>query len=479
MMRRYLAESMPTRTLLVISLMAAIGVASGLERNLASVGLPDLPTTPRGRPDILLVTIDALRADHLSSYGYDRVTSTAIDDFARHAVRFDNAIAQAPYTKASVASIMTGLYSSSHKTVTASVPFPETMTGHPKTAPIVTDILPAAVTTLAEGLHQVGYRTLGYTANPFLSEAFGFAQGFDLFRFYPGPDFAGAERLVADALDAVHHARPAVPLFVWVHLMEPHSPYTPPPWTAGRFETTMGAPQPIPDRIPIPGWLLPGSPRDRRLYVAAYDDEIAAADAAFGTLLRGFRDGRWGRAQAIVVTADHGEQFLDHGGWEHGSNLNDELIRVPLVIKAPTLKPGIIHAQVQLVDILPTLLEFAGGSVPPIAGHSLLDMARGAASTSSPALSEIVGSQYALRDRGLKLIDFDDGRVELFDLGRDPFENHDIASGNPAEVHRMRGVLNRMLQQALQMGRTIRSERFPVDPMLIERLRSLGYVPQH
>jgi arylsulfatase A-like enzyme len=465
------------RAVIIISLMVAVGVAGAVERKPASVSLP-APATPRVKPDILLVTIDALRADHLSSYGYERLTSTAIDGFARDAVRFDNAIAQAPYTKASVASIMTGLYPSSHKTVTASVPFPETMTGHPVTAPIVTDILPAAVTTLAEGLHEAGYRTLGYTANPFLSEAFGFAQGFDLFRFYPGPDFAGAERLVADALDAVHLVKPTVPLFVWVHLMEPHSPYTPPPWTTGRFEATMGAPQPIADNVPIPAWLLPGAPHDRRLYVAAYDDEIAAADIAFDTLLRGFCDGRSSRAHAIVVTADHGEQFLDHGGWEHGSNLNDELIRVPLVIKGPTLKPRVIHAQVQLVDIFPTLLEFAGGTVPPIAGHSLLDVARGV-SAPSPALSEIVGSQYALRDQGLKLIDFDDGRVQLFDLDRDPSEHRDIASRNASEVRRMRGVLNRMLQQALQMGRTIHDERVPVDPVVIERLRSLGYVLQH
>src|SRR5262245_20845769 len=465
------------RAVIIVSLMVAGGVASAIERTPASVGLP-APATPRIQPDILLVTIDALRADHLSSYGYDRLTSNAIDGFARDAVRFDNAIAQAPYTKASVASIMTGLYPSSHKTITASVPFPETMTGHPITAPIVTDILPAAVTTLAEGLHEAGYRTLGYTANPFLSEAFGFAQGFDLFRFYPGPDFAGAERLVADALDAVHLVKPTVPLFVWVHLMEPHSPYAPPPWTTGRFEATMGAPQPIADNVPIPAWLLPGAPHDRRLYVAAYDDEIAAADIAFDTLLRGFCDGRSSRAHAIVVTADHGEQFLDHGGWEHGSNLNDELIRVPLVIKGPTLKPRVIHAQVQLVDIFPTLLEFAGGTVPPIAGHKIIDVARGA-SASSPALSEIVGSQYALREQRLKLIDFDDGRVQLFDLGRDPHEHRDIATRNAAEIRRMRGVLNRMLQQALQMGRTIHNERVPVDPVVIERLRSLGYVPQH
>ena len=177
-----------------------------------------------------------------------------------------------------------------------------------------------------------------------------------------------------------------------------------------------------------------------------------------------------------MVTADHGEEFLDHGSWEHGSNLNDELIRVPLVIKGPTLTPGVVHTQVQLVDIFPTLLEFAGAIVPPSAGHSLIDVARGA-SASSPALSEIVGSQYALRHQGLKLVDFDDGRTQLFDLGRDPLEHHDIASGNAEQVRRMRLVLNRMLQQALQTGRTIRAERVPVDPVVVERLRSLGYVP--
>ena len=100
-------------------------------------------------------------------------------------------------------------------------------------------------------------------------------------------------------------------------------------------------------------------------------------------------------------------------------------------------------------------------------------------SASRPALSEMVGSQYALRDQGFKLIDFDDGRVQLFDLGRDPFENRNIATGNAAQVRRMRGALNRMLQQALQTGRTIHNERVPVDPVVTERLRSLGYVPQH
>jgi arylsulfatase A-like enzyme len=429
---------------------------------------------PRPRPDILLVTIDALRADHLTSYGYDRLTAPAMEAFARGAVRFTTAIAQAPYTKASVASLMTGLYPSTHKTVTASVPFPETMTGHPATAPIVTDVLPSSVTTLAEALRSAGYRTAGFTANPFLIEAFGFSRGFDRFQFYPGQDFAGGERLVADAVDAARGGDAGRPLVTWVHLMEPHSPYAPPPLTAGMFAVE-GSPEPIAADIAIPGWLLSGSPRDRRPYVAAYDAEIAAADAAFDALLRQFRSVRLNRPTVVVVTADHGEQFLDHGGWEHGSNLYDELIRVPLMIQAPGTAPAVVGQQVQLIDLFPTLIEFAGADAPRNAGHSLAGQLTGGAAP-RPALSEIVGSLYAVRDEHFKLIAMNDGRQLLFDLGADARERHDLAADNPAGVARLRAMLDRLLAEATTMGRQVRGESVPVDPAVADRLRSLGYV---
>jgi arylsulfatase A-like enzyme len=132
--------------------------------------------------------------------------------------------------------------------------------------------------------------------------------------------------------------------------MEPHSPYTPPPLTARMFRIG-DSPQPIPQDVSIPGWLLPGSPRDLRPYLTAYDDEIAAADAAFDTLLRELRSMRGWRDTIVVLTANHGEEFLDHGGWEHGTNLHDELICVPLVIQAPNSPAGVIDAQVQLIDL--------------------------------------------------------------------------------------------------------------------------------
>ena len=372
-----------------------------------------------------------------------------------------------------MASLMTGLYPSSHKTVTASVPFPETMTGHPATAPILTDVLPSSVTTLAEALRAAGYRTAGFTANPFLIDAFGFSRGFDRFQFYPGPDFAGADRLVADAVTAARRADVGQPLFTWVHLMEPHSPYTPPPFTAGMFAVN-GPPDPIAADVAIPGWLLPGAPRDRRLYVAAYDAEIASADAAFDTLVRQFRSVRLNRPAVVVVTADHGEEFLDHGGWEHGSNLHDELIRVPLMIQAPETEPALVDAQLQLIDLFPTLLEFAGADVPRNAGHSIAGHLTTVAAR--PALSEIVGGQYAVRDDRFKLIALNDGRRLLFDLVADPLERHDLAAANPARVEHLRAALDRLLAEATAIGRHVRGESVPIDPAVAERLRSLGYV---
>jgi arylsulfatase A-like enzyme len=430
---------------------------------------------PPRRPDIVLITIDALRADHLSVNGYKRLTTPAIDVFARGAVTFTQAIAQAPYTKASIASLMTGLYPSVHGTVTGSVPFPEAMTGHLQTTPLATDVLPSRLTTLAEALHEAGYRTVGLTANPFLSEWFGFNQGFERFTFFAGPDFLDGQRLVDAALDAAAGER-SRPLFLWVHLMEPHSPYAPPPFTARAFALD-GPIQPIAPDLEIPFWLVPGQPRDLREYVVRYDEEIAAVDVDVDVLLRGLRELRDSSNMVVVLTADHGEQFLDHGGWEHSTTLYDELIRVPLVIDAPGLAPRNLDTQVQLVDLYPTLLALAGLQMPGcVSGTSLSSVLAGAAGAepeARPAFAEIAGSQRAVRSRGWKLTVFNDGRRQLFDLEHDPGERTNVADAEPTKLIELRRELDRIL--ALAQGHQTAAETGRIDPTILQRLRSLGY----
>jgi Arylsulfatase A and related enzymes len=228
--------------------------------------------------------------------------------------------------------------------------------------------------------------------------------------------------------------------------------------------------------VSIPGWLLPGSPRDLRPYLVAYDGEISAADAAFDTLLREVRSMRGERDTIVVLTADHGEEFLDHGGWEHGTNLHDELIRVPLVIQAPSSPPGVIDTQVQLIDLFPTLLGMAGVPLHATSGRAL-EVLLDRRSSSHPAMSEIVGAQSALREEKFKLITLATGQAQLFDLARDPHETIDVAAANPARVNAMRTVLDRMRADAIEAGRGIHTEMVPIDPDVARRLRTLGVHP--
>jgi len=257
--------------------------------------------------------------------------------------------------------------------------------------------------------------------------------------------------------------------------MEPHSPYAPPEWTRGMFPPT-GQPRPLPPDMSVPAWLLKGSPRDLRLYEESYDEEIAAADIAFDVLLRDFGDLRDGDNAIVVVTADHGEQFLDHGGWEHNDVLYDELIHVPLLIAAPNAAPHVVKAQVQTVDLYPTLLELGQAEVPPgVAGRILGPLLAGAGE-SAPAFSEVAGVQYAVRVDDWKLIVRSDGRQELFDLRRDPHEQHDALAGEPAKAALLRRMIDRYIADAMARGRAIGKENAPVDPRILERLRALGYL---
>jgi arylsulfatase A-like enzyme len=466
-MRRLVAVSVIAAAILVLLACAALAA-----RRVSDRSQPAVPQAVTRRPDIILITIDALRADRVSAYGWTRLTSPALDAFARDAVMFTNAIAQAPYTKASIASLMTGVYPSTHQTVTASVPFPEAMSGHVQTMPIASDVLPSRFVTIAEAMQEAGYRTIGMTTNPFLSASFGFDQGFDEFTFFAGQDFLPGNLLVEAALAAVAADR-SRPLFLWVHFMEPHSPYVPPPLVHGMFPVA-GSPKPIAADIAIPGWLVPGQPRDLRIYETAYDEEIATVDLDVDMLLRGLRGLRDPSRMVVLVTADHGEQFLDHGGWEHGSTLYDELIRVPLVVKAPGFRPRVVGTQVQLIDLYPTILAFAGDDLPGGPGRPLVDLMAGSARGERPALAEIVGTARAVRSHGWKVIVYNDGRQELFDLERDPRETVNRAGREGARLQALQQDFDRLVAAAHDGAAG--PQTAPIDPAILQRLRALGYL---
>jgi choline-sulfatase len=428
------------------------------------------------RLNIIVITVDALRADHLGVYGYSRPTSPAIDAFAKQSVVVSDGISQAPYTKASMASFLTGLYPTTHKTFTTSVALPRLMsTGVGKSALPSTDVLSLELRTLPEALGDAGYETFALTSNPFLNPGFGFAQGFEHFRFITEHgEFASARFMLGEATKALA-ARSKRPFFLWVHLMEPHSPYTPPePYRS--MIPPLTPPRPINPSL-IPPWMQIGDSRDLNLYLARYDAEIRTADAAIGDFFEELRRARLWNRTLTALTADHGESFMEHGVLEHNTWLYDELVHVPLLIRIPGVAPRRLRLQMQLVDLYPTLARVAGAKVPNgLQGTDRLAELRGSAARNSYAYSEVVGSRYSIRTRDWKYISSLQGGRQLFDLRVDPREQNNLARQEPERVKQLEHALQRVVATAIKSGERVRGQTSPVAPEVLNRLRSLGYL---
>ena len=435
----------------------------------------DLPFG-KTRPDVFLITIDALRADHLVLYGYVRQTSPYLDALAREAVVVRGAISQAPYTKASMASLFTGLFPSSHKAYTISRSFDETMKGSVSGSLPQTDVLDPALWTMASAFESAGYQTIGLNTNPFLLKEFGFAKGFHDYEFVTAEhDLATAEQVVSRALDRLDHRATGRPVFMWMHLMEPHSPYTPParlrvlfpPRTPPRL-----APQDV-----LPVWIEQQSSLDANFYESLYDAEIRSADEALGALFDGLRTrGVWDRL-VLVITADHGEEFLDHGGFEHNRTLYDEMVHVPLIVKAPGLTSGVRDVETEAVDLAPTLAR-AAGTTPPagLAGVDIWPELRGESAGDPWAFAERPGGIYMLRTREWKFISNLEAHHELYHLTADPHELKNVAPFELERTREMRNQLAGVLARAYEAGRNVRGQLAPISPRVLNRLKALGYV---
>ena len=416
-------------------------------------------------PDVVLVVLDAAAAQRSSLYGYARETTPEIDALARDSIVWERAYAQAPQTVGSIASLLTGR--------------------HPRD---VWDDGVLAGETVAERLQQAGYRTLGFTENPWLAPERGFDRGFDLYRLPPtGFTKAGSSvETVAAAFEALDDSGD-VPVFLYLHLLPPHAPYDAPPPHAGRFA------KPVP-RGPLRGFLaivlgFPPRPDHREDFVqvmrgeaklsaeqlelvsARYDENLLWADSLVGSLVSGLRDrSRFDRA-LFIVTADHGEAFGEHGHFGHSSSLYDEQIRVPLVLRLPDAarerlveSAGRRAEAVALADLRDTIYDVAG-----VGGgdRSLL-----AAKTEprEPPRSFLGSSEQAVVVGSLKLVARRGQPPMLFDLARDPGERRDLAAERPGEVERLLAEVLPWRDDASQPGLG------DVDPETRARLERLGYL---
>ncbi len=416
---------------------------------------------PRG---IVLVILDTVRADHVGCYGYSRPTTPNLDALATEGERYEEAYAQAPWTLPAVATILTGQPPHVHGAGRGERGL------HPVRAEVV---------TLAERLQRAGFRTAAVVNVVFCSAESGLARGFDRFDYHASDasNVGGRDaRATTDAaLDWLRGAKDGR-FFLVVHYFDPHLTYDPPPPFDTLFEPA------------APGGVGPGfgsarqvhqiadgtlrlSERQKQSLVARYDGEVRYVDEQIGRLRHGLEEmGAWDRS-LVVVVADHGEEFWDHGGFEHGHTHYRELLHVPLIVKRPGGARGAVRTQrVRQVDIAPTLVEFAGATIPPeLPGQPL---GSGSARFSIAEGSLWGGDLASVRsDRGTLIVNRTTGACELY-VPDDRAEKRESWSGAPpVEKAGLRALID-----ALPRSRTDEPGTWEPTPEQLERLRSLGYV---
>ena len=372
--------------------------------------VPAMPHAAGPPPNIILITVDTLRPDHLGCYGYRRPTSPSIDSLAARGVRFENARTAATYTPQAVPSLLSGRFPSELRR----------LYGHYTTYLEGNQFL-------AERLAAHGYHTAAVLSHFYFAERFGLARGFDEYDLsaVPRMDYHIEELTVDEAVGERatawlrRHGADEKPFFFWVHFFDPHNNY-----------------------VPHPGPAFGKRPVD------LYDGEIRFSDAQIGKLLRTLDELPAARHAVIVFASDHGEGLGDHGYPYHGAGLHDDLMRVPLVLYHPGITPGVRRGPVSLIDVVPTLLDYAG-ITPPEELHGISLRPYADASAEPPADRPILGDMppaprtpqvRALVVGRYKLIQsVSTNRFSMFDLERDPDENTPLH-----DPHRLRQMIHEL-----------------------------------
>ena len=398
----------------------------------------------KASPNVILVTIDTLRADHLGCYGYKQVKTPNLDALAADGVRFERAFTVVPVTLPSHTAIMTGTY-------------PMLSGMHDFSGNKLSPQQP----TLASVLKQAGYTTGAVVAAAVLDSRFGLNQGFDF--YYDHFDFSRLEEANLDEMERPGNVVADLTLdwlsknwqkkfFLWMHLYDPHAPYNAP------------------------------EPYNREYADHPYDGEIAFADAQLGRLVNFLKEKKLYDNSVIVVVGDHGESLGEHGEKTHGFFIYNATMHVPLIIHLPGNSAGrTVGDPVSTVDLMPTILHAAGLEIPQQAqGTNLLPELDAKPESKDRDLygetfmprihfdwSELRGTENT------KYHFIDAPRPELYDVAKDPAETHNLFADKKAVAEEMRAKLAALIRQ-YSAGKEL-AEKTGLDPALMERLKSLGY----
>jgi arylsulfatase A-like enzyme len=432
---------------------------------------PSPPAPERTRPlesdpSIFILLADACQAAHLGVYGYHRQTSPRIDEFARDAVVFENAYANASFTRSSVFSLLTGQ-------------LPET-----NSVNNLTRVAESGLPVIPEFLKAKGYRTSIFTSAVTISPAFGFTKGIDdYFQYLNALEKTSERKIDLDRFGS--WLQNQGPLFSYIHFIEPHLPIVAPPPFLDMFAGP-GAQKGLPPEKRLisllqnsAGKKRPYTPEEIQSIKDDYDATIAYVDSEIGKALDHIRNAGLYEESLIIVLSDHGEAMSEHGAWGHANNVFEETTHVPLLVKFPASMGlrGRIARLVQLTDIYPTILEILGRDIA-LTGKSLLDAVRNPgiddAMPVSQSISEI--AQFGMRWRHWYYItDLRSSRGRLYDLASDP-----LTPAGPGSEHVRRYFEARFLAWLRGTANGAESKEAidikKMSPTEIENLRSLGYL---
>jgi arylsulfatase A-like enzyme len=421
---------------------------------------------------VVLILVDTLRADHLGVYGYGRATSPNLDAFARGAVLFQDARSQASCTFPSANSLLTARY-------------PAAFLGQAEQAMGI----PQGIPSLAEILQGKGFRTVAVSASPIVRRSptrfnpkGGFDRGFETFSEDCLWKPAECVNRVAFEQLGKDDGRP---FFLYLHYMDPHGPYAPPAGHVRKFATGSpdkafireGNPNPIGDMLykgaPDPGV----TPADLQHLVDLYDDEIAYFDSQLALLLQRLRETGRMEDTLVVLTSDHGEEFLEHGHIKHCRTLFDTSIRIPLILHVPGAAPRAVTRPAENVDVVPTLLDLLGiadGELR-LEGQSLRPLLEEETGAGTDHQFSSQGPLRSVADGDLKLMeDLAGGSFALYDLGADPGETKDVLRARRRDFHRLRQALTDWL--AATEGQHAAGESVRQAEEAEKQLRALGYI---
>jgi choline-sulfatase len=400
------------------------------------------PASRAPRPlNVVVITIDTLRPDHLHCYGYNKIETPTLDRIAQSGVLFENGVTQTPLTPPSHASIFTGLNPPTHK-VRDTGGF----------------ILSSSTPTLASLLQQNGWDTAAFISSAVLKKRFGLGHGFAVYDDQmPRPGNAhefleDAERRAGDTVDRALQwldSRSDKPFCLWVHLYDPHTPYDPP------------------------------SPFREQYKDRPYDGEIAYTDRELGRLMDGLRRKSPPERTLVAVLSDHGESLGEHGEYSHGVFLYDSTLRIAYLLSGPGVPRGLrVKQQARTIDLLPTILELTGIPAPAgIEGASLAPLFRGKDAGTNISYAETLFPKINLGWAELRAIRTNQWKYirapkpELYDLSQDPAESHNVLAEHPSEVR----MLEAHLAAASHSGNSEKVETTSMDERTLEQLKSLGY----